>query len=518
VDTEDQARMTKTAAKQLRRLAIAVLLAAGNVVAQTSPRQQGVVDRGDSVSVQFIDVDLRVAVQALARYLDRPVVIGQVTNVGRVTLETPKPVLRTDVLRLLRGLVESQGLEFVIDSAASLYRVRTRDNTQRAAAPDPSSRPSQLAGTPAELFVLRLHHARAADVASTVNALFGRGSALGERSVQQTRLGAASTLAQDLERNGAGSPGNAPAQNTGPGSAAAPRGASLTGEATIIPDASTNALFVRANRADVELIKTAVAALDVRPLQVLIEVIIAEVRKDRGFSIGTDSRMGTTPIGPNGQTATASNAGPGLGDFVVKVMSLGRIDADATLRVGASKGDVVIASRPVIIATNNELAEINVGSQRPFISVSRSLPTDTPQRDQTVEYKDVGTKLSVRPTVSSDGFVQLEVTQQINAATSETAFNAPVISTRSVSTHLLIKDGQTVVLGGLTDHQRDNSSSGLPFLSRIPILGGLLGGQARRTTDTELFIFITPRVLYSDDDAQRESDNYRKRAGADGRP
>jgi general secretion pathway protein D len=193
-----------------------------------------------------------------------------------------------------------------------------------------------------------------------------------------------------------------------------------------------------------------------------------------------------------------------LGDLVIKVMGAGGIkDLELVLRAAASHGDVTIVSRPAVIAANNEQAQILVGSQRPFVQVSRSLPTDAASRDQVVQYKDVGTKLSVRPTISSDGYVMLEVTQEISQATSEVQFNAPIISTRSVQTRLLLKDGQTVVIGGLRDRQHEVTRAGVPFLSSIPIIGGLFGREIRTSNATELFLFITPRILRTDDDAKR---------------
>jgi general secretion pathway protein D len=139
-------------------------------------------------------------------------------------------------------------------------------------------------------------------------------------------------------------------------------------------------------------------------------------------------------------------------------------------------------------------------------------------RDQIVEYKDVGTKLIVRPTISVDGTVQLHVAQEVSNATTETQFNAPVISTRSIRTDLLVQDGQTIVLGGLTDRQHDVEAEGIPLLSSIPLLGGLFGRQSRNTTETELFIFLTPRVIRTDDDAERLTNPLRKRAEKVGPP
>ena len=156
----------------------------------------------------------------------------------------------------------------------------------------------------------------------------------------------------------------------------------------------------------------------------------------------------------------------------------------------------------MLLAANTAAAEIIVGSQRPFVQVQRALPTDAPIRDQVIQYKDVGTQLNVVPTISANGYVTLDVTQQVNAATTELAFDAPVISTRSVRTQLLVRDSQTVVLGGLTDRQRDATQGGIPVLSSIPLLGGLFGRTTRRTIETELFLFITPRIIRSDAEAE----------------
>lgn len=160
-----------------------------------------------------------------------------------------------------------------------------------------------------------------------------------------------------------------------------------------------------------------------------------------------------------------------------------------------------IISRPVLLASNNTEARFLVGSQRPFVQVSRSLPTDTPTRDQVVQYRDVGTKLTVRPTINQDGYVSLVIQQEINAATNETQFDAPVISTREAATQVLVRDGQTIVLGGLRDQQRDRVRSGVPLLSGLPIIGGVFGSQSDRKSSTELYLFLTPRILRTDADA-----------------
>jgi general secretion pathway protein D len=365
---------------------------------------------------------------------------------------------------------------------------------------------ASAAGEPPELFVIALAHARAADVAQTVSALYGR--ELGGAAA----VAPAPTLSDELRSSLVPPAGAAPVRAVvGP----AGRAAALTGEVAIVADARANSLLVRANRGDLALIEAVVRQLDVRPLQALIEVLIAEVRRDRSLSFGTAASLPETVVGRGGAAVaggTTAAAGPGLGDFVLRVMGLGGLDADATLRSIAERGEVRILSRPVVLTANNELAEIVVGTQRPFVQVSRALPTDAAVRDQVVQYRDVGTKLRVRPTIGSDGSVQLEVTQEVSSATSETQFNAPVIATRSVHTQLLARDGQTIALGGLTDRQRDGSQGGVPLLSAIPFIGGLFGHASRRTSETELFVFLTPRVIRTDEDAARLSQPLRERA------
>jgi general secretion pathway protein D len=468
----------------LRRAAAGVFMAASarGLAAQAPPIQA----LGDSVQVRFVDTDLRAVIQAMGQYLPKPVLEGNVPGV-RVSLETPVPVSRDRLATLLRGLVEAQNLVYTEDSA--FIRIGPAPAVAPVSA-TPAAQPEDI-----RLFVIRLKHARAADVAATVNLLFGAG---GQFSDHPGLSGG--TLSQELERH------NVPPQVPGPPQPApAPepddrRPASLMGSVTIVPDQLTNSLLVRASERDFAVLQDAVNELDIRPLQVLIEVLIIEARHDRNFSLGADILVPPQDLGGNATGSATSNGG-GIGDLVIRLMNLGRGDIDAVIRAAQSKGDVEIVSRPVLLASNNTEARFLVGSQRPFIQVSRSLPTDAPSRDQVVQYRDVGTKLSVVPTINQDGYVSLTIQQEINAATGETQFDAPVISTREAYTQVLIKDGQTIVIGGLRDLQKDRVQSGVPVLSGIPLVGGLFGSSSRRSSATELYLFLTPRILRTDADA-----------------
>jgi type II secretion system protein D len=498
----------------VKSLTLACLAFATTVSAQTRATP-------DSVTIRIVSTELRSAVQIMQQYLDRPVIFVGASPGPQVTLETPHPVPRADVVRYLRGLLEAQGYELVSDSASGTYRAKIKEivpppRASPSSTPTPTPTPT-VSGTASlgarqsaapELFVIALKHARAADVASNVNTLFGRGT------FGQARNGSQSpTLADELRANQIPS---IDAQQPPLPTAPAVRPATLTGDITIVPDTRANSLLIRANRADFDLIKSIVDQIDVRPPQALIEVLIVEAQRNRSFSLGVQAAADDVSLSRRRSTAGSASLAPGsggLGDFTLKVMGLAGINLDATIGAAAGRGDVRIISRPVVLTANDEQAEVVVGSQRPFVQVSRSLPTnDVGVRDEVVQYKDVGTKLRVRPTISIDGTVQLEVSQEVSNATTETQFNAPVISTRSVRTDLIVRDGQTIVLGGLTDREHDVQSEGVPFLSSIPFVGGFFGRQSRNTTETELFVFLTPRVIRTDDDAERLTSPLRGRA------
>ncbi|HSE28146.1 MAG TPA: secretin N-terminal domain-containing protein [Gemmatimonadales bacterium] len=440
--------------------------------------QEPVRANGDSVALRFVDADLRAVISALGPYLPKPVVAGSLPGV-RVSLETPGPVPRRDVPGLLRGLLQAQGQMMSEDSL--YYRVEP--------VPPPPAASPRGAGPagPSELHVIRLRHARAADVAATIAQLFGGDGGFAVRGGLST-----GTLSDELRR--AAQPA---AEAPRPGRTGGGQAASMV----VVPDEVTNSLLVRGTEGEVAAIRQAVEQLDVRPLQVLIEILIVEARRDRSFSLNANVFVPPQPL--DGGTIGGQLQGGGLGDLVIRLLSVGKADVDATIGIAASRGDVDILSRPVLVTSNNTEARFLVGSQRPFVALSRTLPTDEASRDQVVQYRDVGTKLVVRPTINHDGYVSLLIQQEITAATSEVQFDAPVISTREAATQVLVKDGQTILLGGLRDEQKDRVQSGVPLLSTIPILGGLFGSASRRSSATELFLFLTPRILRTDEEVER---------------
>jgi general secretion pathway protein D len=468
-------------------LAASVALPAPNARAQQPVRQT---EQG--IMLDFQDTELRLVLTALAEAGRLNLVSGELPA-RRVTLRTNQPVRQEDILALLKSLAASNGLKATVDGP--FLRIDATASREGAALARDTAATAER-----RLFVYRLKHARAARLASTLSAIFGGRGAVTEASRLSEPSLSEGLRAQQI-------PPLVPEPKPQVNVEVAPARPSslpgqLRGEIQIVPEEASNSLLVRAQLADWDVIKQAIESLDLRPLQVLIEVLIAEVRRTSDFQVGASGTIGSDSS--NGGTRVVGTLkGSSAGDFALKVMRVGRIDVDVALTALAASGRVRILSRPVLLAENNQEAKILIGSERPFIQVFRSLPTDAAVRDQVVQYRDVGTSLAILPTINDDGYVNLQVAQQVSTATAETQFGAPIISTREAATHLFVRDGQTVVIGGLVERERDQSTSGIPLLKDLPLIGGLFGSASNTTANSELFVFLTPHVIASDADADR---------------
>lgn len=477
-----------------RKLIVAVwLLAGGLAPPATAAAQEPVPAQAaeEGIRLDIQDADLRLVISGLAEAGNLNVVFSELPS-RRVTLRMSRPIPREQVPALLRSLAAANGLQVIEQDG--IYRI-----VPGAARPEPQARDTAAAPLPElRLFVHRLRYARAARLAATLQSIFGgrAATAPGERpgarplserlreyQVPPFREGAEPEVQVEI---------SPPAEPGLPGR--------LRADVQIVPDEATNSLIVRADAADWEVIRQAIEALDLRPLQVLIEGLIVEVRRDRTFELGVSAVAAhqTDSTLVLGELVSRT-----IGDLVLEVIHLGRVDVDAVLQAVSSKGDVSVLSRPVIVAQNNQEARILIGAERPFVQVFRSLPTDAAVRDQVVQYRDVGTSLSIVPTINNEGYVNLQIVQEVSTATAETQFGAPVISTREASTHLFVKNGQTIVIGGLIEKQEDRSRTGVPLLKDIPLLGFLFGSTRRVTTNSELFVFMTLHVIETDEDAER---------------
>ncbi|HEX2077481.1 MAG TPA: secretin N-terminal domain-containing protein [Longimicrobium sp.] len=482
---------------------LAAVLAAALAISVPAAAQQGVTRANGGIMIDFPNTDIRLVVTALAEAAGLNLVYSELPQ-RTVHLRTSTPVPVEQVRVYLESLLRANGME-LRDEGGGLMRVVSTTAPPAPAADQPAypgggrAQPGGMA-----IFVHPMRHAPAEDVARSLGALFG----IGDGSFGGTER--PRSLTDELRDQAIGPDGQPAAVQR---DAAQGISAMLTGPVAIFPDQRTNSLLIRASRADYQTLADAITRLDTRPLQVLIEVVIAEVRRDRQFGLGVDFRIPDQPVDGRDEVIGGELPGGGsAGDVVLRIMRLGAVDANVVLRAIAASGDVTILSRPVVLAQNNEEARIMVGDQRPFIQISRALPTDNAARDQVIQYRDVGTRLTIRPTINPDGYVTLTVLQEVSTATDVTQFGAPVISTREAETRLLVKDGHTVVIGGLIDHTRTSTASGIPLLKDLPLVGPLFRSTTRRNNVSELFLFLIPHVLYSDEDVDSATQRVRERS------
>ena len=508
-----------------------------------------------ALTLDFQDQELKTVLDAIAAAGELNVSLSYIPS-DRITMHMGKPVPREQMVEVLKTVAESHGLKFT--QTPTIIQIA-------GTPPEPPSRqtPAQLLAQQiaqanqqqqVRLYTYRLKHASAVQLAPVLTNLFGGASSFRQngQTVIPNPNGNGFTLinpgqgavppgnvttvnppfqnnnnTNNAGRGGFGAGGNAGgnagggrgninAQVTNAVNQAFAQVAGLSnqsGDIRIIAEESSNSLLIRATESDWALIQEIIHGVDLRPLQVLIEVTIAEVQRTKDLDLGisgTGSKVtknsrntGTVSLNQPASTSSASAR-----DFILELSgNHGTVAYDVALAALQERGDVRVLSLPVIIAQNNRQAVLNVGSSRPFVQVSQTVPNDPTGRVQTVQYIDVGTVLTITPTINPDGYVNLQIQQTDNSATNEVAFDAPVINKREATTQIFLRDGQTTVIGGLADNTNSNIVGGIPVLSQIPLIGPILFGRTTKSTATnELFLFLTPHIISTDEDI----DNLRK--------
>ncbi len=384
-------------------------------------------------------------------------------------------------------------------------------------------------------YVYRLKHATASELATTLAQVYGvtvaqvaprpRVQALSDQSLSSTLEG---FRRRDLEaldqRRSTPLPTitapSASAAQQGGDQPAAPEGAGPGSNTTIVPDQGTNSLVIRTEPPNYPILRETIEQLDVRPAQVLLEVHVAEVRLDDATKYGinwslfaTNAAETQSITGRLGAQRFTDEDLANTQDFVVRAIRLATdMDVRAVLRALATEADVRVLSQPHVLALNNEEARILVGSQVPFTQSTRT-GLDVVV-DQTVQYRDVGIQLTVMPTINDDGYVTFRILQEVSALTAQTvqaALGAQVISTREAETSAIVRNGQTIIIGGLIDQSDEVLESGVPILKDIPLLGYLFKSRSTQRIRTELAIFVTPYVVLTDEDADALTERARGR-------
>lgn len=344
----------------------------------------------------------------------------------------------------------------------------------------------------------------------------------GDTRVRYLRYADAEKIAAKLKEQVQGVTAGAPA-------AGSTTAASADRSTIIWAEPETNALVITAPAKTMNSLMAVIDKLDIRRAQVIVEAIIVEVSADKSAELGvnwlvdgsnSDNAVGgfIEPVGgvsivdlaraaTDPTTLTSVPRGTTVG---VGRLGGGGVDFAAVLRALRGDSTTNIIATPSIVTMDNQEAEIKVAQEVPFVTGQYTSTGGNTGNNlnpfQTIQRQEVGTILKITPQINEGDSVMLKIEQESSsiAATSSGAVDL-VTNKRTISTHVLIEDGGTVVLGGLIQDSQTGGEQRVPFLGRIPVLGEAFKSRSAKKTKTNLMVFIQPRILRDGLDAAFET-------------
>jgi general secretion pathway protein D len=312
-------------------------------------------------------------------------------------------------------------------------------------------------------------------------------------------------------------------------------GGMLENNIMIVTDDATNAIIVRANSQDYAKIRETIQRLDIIPRQVLIEVFIGEVglTGDTQFGVEWALLQNNDKLGGyQGSGKYGQNFGAGLAEALdpAKAAKTGftyLFQSDrlqAFLIAQASNNKLNILSTPNIIASDNKEARIEVGEEVPIVT-SEYVPLYTGSdgtgttgssfnsTSRSIEYRNTGIILEVTPRINEKGLVAMDISQEVSKAQPLTVggIQSPTITNRKAETSVVVQDGKTVVIGGIIANDGTFTQSGIPYLSKIPLLGYFFSNTGDSNTKRELLIMLTPHVIKDIGEAAAITEEYKSK-------
>ncbi|HEX7372291.1 MAG TPA: type II secretion system secretin GspD, partial [Thermodesulfobacteriota bacterium] len=373
-------------------------------------------------------------------------------------------------------------------------------------------------GTQLSVFVYYVQNGKAKDLADVLKQVYVPGKGV-KPEVRERAVTPTPTPAAPAPRGVRPAP--TPPAAPGAPAPAVEGGGVPEGEITIVVDETTNSLIIRAYHRDYKAILETIKKLDIYPKQVLIEVLLAEVTLDDTTKYGlewstfTDSftragRAYSYTLGAGG-IAPQTTLTTGLRYAITSVDRLA-----AAISASATEDRLRVISSPHILASNNKEARIQIGRSEPILTNTYTTTgtTSTGVVEGTIEYKDIGIILTVTPRISDGKLVTLDISVESSTVGKTALGNLPEVPffpKKTAKTTLSIMERQTVVIGGLIEEKKENIKTGIPYLSKIPILGALFGYHTNTVNKIETVLFLTPHVIGDVGDSQRVTEEFREK-------
>ncbi|MEG3193403.1 type II secretion system secretin GspD [Lysobacter sp. D1-1-M9] len=395
------------------------------------------------------------------------------------------------------------------------------------------------AGGSAQLFSYELKYIKARDLADQLAEVFGSSTGRGEEDggrapslmpgLDPVELRSGDSGGRSASFGRSGQTGGAAGGGLGSGEFSLNQEREGSGSVSLDVDGDrvgvsaveeTNALLVRATPQAWRSIRDVIEQLDVMPMQVHIEAQVVEVQLSGALEYGvnwyferavTDAGL-PSAVGRDTWSTLAGSVQSAAGDPAGLAWTfLGR-NAASIISALDQVTDLQLLQTPSVVVRNNAEAELNVGSNIPIESVTVNPGLGGDASFSQVQYLETGVILKVRPRVTQDGMVFLDIVQEVSSPGPREAGQRNVrIDTRRLKTEAAIQSGDTVMLAGLISDGVTRGSSGFPGLSRIPIIGGLFGTQSTRTDRNEVIVLLTPTIVRNPQEARDLTDEYGRR-------
>jgi general secretion pathway protein D len=378
-----------------------------------------------------------------------------------------------------------------------------------------------LGGEGSSLFVYEVQYAKATDLADQLNQVFGSGGATrntrGTADPFNISPGLDSVRVRTLEN---GAPSSPPAPATSNSGNAISLGNTENVFISAVED--NNALLVRASAGQWDSIRRAIERLDQMPLQVHVEAQVVEVKLNKTLEYGVSWFFGNAITGDNLALSQTLNDFRNVGSVVSNTannLTFVGPSAQAVVSALDTVSDVTVLSAPSVLVRNNVEATFNSGQQIPVAStiinpvLGGNDGNNSNLNASQVQFRQTGIVLTVKPRANADGTIFLEVSQTVSSPSTsgpEVGGNVSV-DTNDVNTEVLVRSGETVIIAGLIKTEKTDGSGGLPFLSRIPLLGALFGRQSTSTNRSELVVLITPTIIRASKDLSKLTEEYGRR-------
>ena len=352
-----------------------------------------------------------------------------------------------------------------------------------------------------QLFMYKVKNLDALELAETLSTVFEEEDDLltPPNIGRSDTLNIVDTLATEASQTATAETGQVPL-TTGGTSANGAVSANLT--VKIVADEATNSLLIRSTARDYRQLLTTISQLDVVPLQVMVNAVIAQITLTDDTRFGVDwSRVAGNTLNPISSNTTTDFAPNLNGLMFTRGFIDGSARVDATLEAIAQNNEVRLLARPSLTVGNNQEGEIQIGAEVP-VEAGESISAGGLSTTN-IQYRDTGIGLLITPQINEDGVVNLIINQTLRSVDNSASGinNNPVFNNQEITTTVVVKNGDNIVLGGLIQTDTEALNTGVPLLNRVPGLGNLFSYQQDNQERRELFIVLRPEVIDLNDQA-----------------